>query len=462
VALHRSQRFGVSHMSFHVGEDIGDYRIVSIVGAGSFGQVFQVEHRITKRKEALKVLVADHATESQVQRFEREIELQARLDHPHIARVHNALHVDDSLILVMELVEGESLEKKLKKGSVSKTAGIDCICQTLSALEYAHAQGIVHRDITPGNLIVDQNGNVKLTDFGMAKSPGDYQLTDAGDIVGSLYYMPPEQVRRHADPDPRSDLYSTGAVLYEILTGKKLFDSSDRLSLMVAQVEQQPMAPIEIDPTIESGLNEIVLKALAKDPAERYQSPKEFREALKTFAAEPVATVPAPPVRRRSYLTPVSLSAVALTVLALAFAGVAKLSPKSPLPLPPKPAHILGIGTLLEMPQSVPAVASNPQPAVPMAVKHRHPAAPPEAVAEESVETPPADEKEVAAETPEEAPPAEKASADAPDTSGSVTEPANASQQPAPQSRLKRFLHKLNPFKRKNTDLDSQKAFASR
>lgn len=453
-----NQSLGVSHVSFHVGEDIGDYRIVSIIGAGSFGQVFQVEHRITKRKEALKVLVADHATESQVQRFEREIEFQARLDHPHIARVHNALHVNDSLILVMELVEGESLEKKLKKGSVSKTAGIDYICQTLSALEHAHAQGIVHRDITPGNLIVDQNGTVKLTDFGMAKSPGDYQLTDAGDIVGSLYYMPPEQVQRHADPDPRSDLYSTGAVLYEILTGRKLFDLGDRLSLMVAQVQQQPVAPIEIDSTIGSALNEIVLKALAKDPAERYQSPKEFREALKTFAAEPIATVPPAPVRRRSYFTPVPLSAVALTVLALAFAGVAKLSPESPLLLPPKPAHITGIGTLLEMPQSVPVVAS---PVVPIAVQHRHPVSP-EAAAEESVETRSADEKEVAAEAPEEAAPAEEASADAGDTSESATEPAIASQQPAPQSRVKRFFQKLNPFKRKNTDPDSQKAFAGR
>jgi serine/threonine protein kinase len=144
--------------------------------------------------------------------------------------------LNESLILVMEFIEGESLEKKLLKRNVSRTTGIDYICQTLSALEYAHDRGVVHRDVTPSNLIIDQNGAVKLTDFGVAKSLGDYQLTNAGEIVGSLYYMAPEQVRRHSDPDPRSDIYSVGAVLYEVLTGKKLFASADRLSLKVAQV----------------------------------------------------------------------------------------------------------------------------------------------------------------------------------------------------------------------------------
>ena len=121
-------------MSFHVGEDIGDYRVVSIVGAGSMGQVFLVEHRITKREEALKVLTAECATESQVLRFQREIEVQARLDHLHIARLHNAMCVKGSLMLVMEYVEGESLERKLQKGNLSREAGIDYICQTLAAL----------------------------------------------------------------------------------------------------------------------------------------------------------------------------------------------------------------------------------------------------------------------------------------------------------------------------------------
>jgi len=337
-------------MSFHVGEDIGDYRIVSIIGAGSMGQVFQVEHRITKRKEALKILAAECASESQVLRFRREIEVQARLDHPNIARLHNALYLNGSLILVMELVEGESLEKKLQKGKMPRAEGIHYMRQALSALEYAHAQGIVHRDVTPGNLIIDQEGQVKLTDFGVAKSLGDYQLTNAGEIVGSLHYMPPEQVRRNAAPDPRSDIYSAAAVLYEILTGKRLFDFRDKLSLMVAQVEQQPVAPIEIDPGIGSGLNQVVLRALSKDPAARYQSAHEFREALAS-----VATEPAPSVSGRGFSARRLMGAAALAALALSFIGAAKLSPFDPMSPPPKPAAISGIGTLLEAPEPLPA-----------------------------------------------------------------------------------------------------------
>ena len=300
-------------MSLHIGEDIGDYRVVSIIGAGSIGQVFQVEHRITKRKEAFKVLAGDFSTESQVRRFEREIETQARLDHPHIARVHNALHSTGSLMLVMELVAGESLEKKLRNGPVSRSAGIEYIRQTLSALEYAHQQGVVHRDVTPANLIIDHNGNVKLTDFGVAKSLGDYQLTNAGEIIGSLHYMPPEQIRRHTDPDPRSDIYSAGAVLYEILTGRKIYDCPDRLSLMVAQVQQQPRPPLEIDPTIGPELNAVVLKALAKDPAQRYQSAEEFLGALRTVAGAPAV--------RRKFFSRIPFGALALTALAFTYQG---------------------------------------------------------------------------------------------------------------------------------------------
>jgi serine/threonine-protein kinase len=245
------------------------------------GQVFQVEHRVTKRKEAVKILLADVATDSQFLRFMREIEVQGRLDHPNIAKVHNALHFKNSLILVMEFVEGCSLEKLLQKGRLPISSGIDYICQTLAGLHYAHTRGVVHRDVTPGNLIVTADGCVKLTDFGVAKSLGDYQLTNDGDLVGSLYYMPPEQVRHQCEPDPRSDVYSTGAVLYEILTGKKIFDYSDRLSLMVAQVQKQPVQPSDIEPAIGPELNAIVLKALAKDPDQRYQSAEEFRLALK-------------------------------------------------------------------------------------------------------------------------------------------------------------------------------------
>jgi len=352
-------------MSWHVGEDIGPYRIVSILGAGSMGQVFQVEHQVTKCKEAVKVLLADLASDSQFLRFMREIEVQGRLNHPNIARVHDVLHFRDSLILVMEFVEGHSLEKLLQKGRLPMRAGIDYICQTLSGLEYAHARGVVHRDVTPGNLMITPDGIAKLTDFGLAKSLGDYQLTNDGDIVGSLYYMPPEQVRHNSDPDPRSDVYSVGAVLYEILTGKKLFEYTDRLSLMVAQVQRQPIPPIDINPEIGPKLNGIVLKALSKDPGQRYQSAEEFRVALERFG-------------KSSGFAPGFASWVRVAMLALAVCAIAETFglEKMPLQKPVAPAveapPVPRIKVATEKPPSrtaahysEPSVEPEPQPAVP-------------------------------------------------------------------------------------------------
>jgi serine/threonine-protein kinase len=450
-------------MSFHVGEDIGDYRIVSMIGAGSMGQVFQVEHRLTKRKEALKVLEADRATECQAERFQREIEVQARLDHPNIARVHNALRVDRSFILVMELVEGESLEKKLQKGTISRAAGVGLICQVLSALEYAHSRGIVHRDVTPANLLIDPSGQVKLTDFGVAKSLGDYQLTNAGEIVGSLYYMPPEQVRRQADPDLRSDIYSAAAVLYEILTGKKLFALNDRLSLMVAQVEQQPIPPIEIDPTIGAGMNGVVLKALAKNPTERYQSAQEFRQALESLATETTAAAesipslpPAAVARKRKHSTAMPIAAAVLTVLAFAFAGVAKISTAPEVPAPPKPAPIVGIGTLLDLRDgqayALPDLEPTPRPVVTKPATRQNLTAAEQPAPQESANAPADDSNPMPEETAEKAPPAEDTSGAAVDTAEPATEPVAAAAEPPAPTRKKGFWSKLNPFKKKKED----------
>ena len=329
-------------MGFHVGEDVGPYRIVSILGAGSMGQVFQVEHQTTKHTEAMKVLLADVASDSQFLRFMREIEVQGRLYHPNIARVHKALHFKNSLILVMEFVEGRSLEKLLHNGRLPIQAGINYICQTLSGLQYAHDHCVVHRDVTPGNLIISSDGRVKLTDFGLAKSLGDYRLTNDGDIVGSLYYMPPERVRHRAEPDFRSDIYSAGAVLYEILTGKKLFESADRLSLMVAQVQKQPVPPIDIQPEIGPELNAIVLKALAKDPAQRYQSAEEFRLALKR-AGRSWGSAPSMGSRMRMAALAVAICATAEIagpeLIPLSRSAPGPLGKPSPLgkPAPPTP-----------------------------------------------------------------------------------------------------------------------------
>src|ERR1700730_19070922 len=284
-------------MSLHVGEAIGDYRVIGIIGAGGMGQVFQVEHKITKRKEAMKVLIADLAEDTQVQRFKREIEVQARLNHPNIAAVHNAFRLKDRMVLVLEFVEDQTLENLLKNGRPQLEIGIDYVRQTLQALDSAHHNGVIHRDVSPANLMITENGLVKLMDFGVAKSLGDLRLTDGGSMIGSLYYMSPEQVKGATDPDPRSDIYSAGGILYEIVTGQKPFGYEDRFSLMVAQVEEQPRLPSLIDPELPAELDDLILKALAKEPGHRYASAKEFLAALEIIE-QPVQTVAPKPAAR--------------------------------------------------------------------------------------------------------------------------------------------------------------------
>ena len=323
-------------MSVHVGEAIGDYRVIGIIGAGGMGQVFQVEHKITKRKEAMKVLIADLADETQVQRFKREIEVQARLNHPNIAAVHNAFRLKDRMVLVMEFVEGQTLENLLKQGRPPLETGIDYVRQTLEALNYAHHDGVIHRDVSPANLMVTENGLVKLMDFGVAKSLGDLRLTDGGSMIGSLYYMSPEQVKGSTDPDPRSDIYSAGAILYEIVSGKKPFDYEDRFSLMVAQVEEQPRPPSQIDPELPAELDDIILKALAKEPSQRYTSAKEFVTALQIFK-QPVAAVASKPAAgpKRRVVSEAVAGVAVLVICALAgTGGVAWNRLSQPIPAP--------------------------------------------------------------------------------------------------------------------------------
>jgi serine/threonine-protein kinase len=408
-------------VSFHVGEDVGEYQIVSILGAGSIGRVFQVEHRATHSKQAMKVLLSDAVTDSQFLRFMREIEIQGRLSHPNIARVHHALHCKDSLILLMESVEGRSLEKLLQAGRVPLPSGIDYICQTLSGLQYAHAQGVVHRDVTPGNLIVTPDGCVKLTDFGLAKSVGDHQLTNDGDIVGSLYYMPPEQVRHQMDPDPRSDIYSTGAVLYELLTGKKIFECSDRLTLMLAQVQKQPVPPIEIAPEIGPELNAIVLKALAKDPEHRFQSAEEFRLALQNIGN---------PSRFKPSVA-AGMRIGTLVLAACAMAGTGSLEK-----LPPATVQTYRAATVRES-----VIDSKPMetPDPPAPVKRKVIAQQQRAI----VQAPIADQPETASETfvePDQAPIEQPAQ----EVSDPVAEP---DPQPSVEKK-KHFWNRLNPFKK--------------
>lgn len=300
-------------MNLEIGQTIGEYEIVEELGGGGHGRVYKVEHTITKRIEAVKVLAGGAPpTDEQRRRFQREIQVHARLGHPNIAAVHNAFWVDDNLVMVMEYLDGCPLQRLLEEGRVRPEDGVAYLRQVLAALAHAHAQGVVHRDVSPANIVVGPGGRVKLTDFGLAKGLMDAPITTTGALVGSLCYISPEQVRGTQIPDARSDIYSCGVVLYETSTGRKPFASACAFTLMRAHVELAPVPPSVVNPGLPPMLNDVILRALAKDPADRFQTADDFSSALEgiavphtvSFALAPATSevpvkpvaVPAPPV----------------------------------------------------------------------------------------------------------------------------------------------------------------------
>ncbi len=273
-------------MRFRVGETVGPYRIVSLLGTGGVGRVFKVKHAVTGRVEAMKVLLEDYtASSEQTKRFRREIRLHASLQHPNIASVHNALWVDDTLVMIMELVPGDSLGRLHEEGQVPLRAGLDYISQALSALDYAHRQGVTHRDISPSNMLVTPDGTLKLTDFGLALLANSERVTRTGLVMGSAQYMSPEQVEGKDEIDGRTDIYAIGAVLYELATNRKPFESRSEYHLLEAHVKQRPPPPIEINPSLPAALNAAILKALEKSPEQRFKTAEEFRLELETISS---------------------------------------------------------------------------------------------------------------------------------------------------------------------------------
>ena len=224
-------------MNLEIGSTVGDYQVVGILGAGGMGQVYKVRNVISDRVEAMKVLLPDLVNQPDLaDRFLREIKVQASLEHPNIAALHTAVRVENQLLMLMEFVEGVTLDQKLKDGPLPAAEAVDYIMQVLSALDYAHARGVVHRDIKPANMMLTPEGVVKLMDFGIARSSADHKLTQTGTTVGSLYYMSPEQIQGVTAPDARSDLYSVGVSLYELVTGKRPFDGDSQFAIMSAHL----------------------------------------------------------------------------------------------------------------------------------------------------------------------------------------------------------------------------------
>jgi serine/threonine-protein kinase len=269
-------------VEFNTGSRIGDYEIVDVLGVGGMGKVYKVRNVLSDRVEAMKVLLPNLAANPELaDRFMREIKVQASLDHPNIAQLHTALHIDNQLLMFMEFVDGVSLEHKLKtEGPLPVPQAVAAMQQVLAALEFAHERGIVHRDIKPANIMITRSGMVKLMDFGIAKGGADNHLTATGSTLGSLYYMSPEQIQGAQNLDSRADLYSAGVTLYELVTGKRPFDGDSQYAIMAAHLEKAPVPPIQIDPALPQMLNDIILLAVAKDRNARFQGAGAMRTAL--------------------------------------------------------------------------------------------------------------------------------------------------------------------------------------
>jgi serine/threonine protein kinase len=268
-------------MSFEIGSTIGDYQIVQVLGAGGMGKVYKVRNVISDRVEAMKVLLPNLAGDPELaDRFIREIKVQASLDHPNIAALHTAQRVDNQLLMIMEFVEGTTIDSMLKARKLTLRESVDYASQVLAALAYAHGHGVIHRDIKPPNMMLTNAGVVKLMDFGIAKIKADRHLTQTGRTVGSLYYMSPEQIEGSEALDPRSDLYSLGVSLYEMATGARPFQGDSDFSIMSAHMQQTPLPPIQYNPYLPKALNDIILMSIAKDPARRFQTGDAFRGAL--------------------------------------------------------------------------------------------------------------------------------------------------------------------------------------
>lgn len=269
-----------------VGSRKGDYEILGVLGAGGMGKVYKVRNVLSDRVEAMKVLLPNLADQKELgERFLREIKVLAGLNHPNIAALRTALTIDNQLVMIMEYVEGSTLGSRVERGPIPCAEALNYIDQALAALSYAHQRQIIHRDIKPSNMMLTPDGTIKLMDFGIARSGPDVGLTMTGTTLGSLAYMSPEQVR--CEPiDGRSDLYSVGVSLYEMVTGQRPFQADSNFAIMQAHLKEIPRQPIEVKPDLPASVSKIIVMAMEKEPADRFQSADAFRGALKAVAAE--------------------------------------------------------------------------------------------------------------------------------------------------------------------------------
>src|SRR5574344_1435414 len=264
------------------------YEIIEKIGTGGMATVYKARCKILNRYVAVKVLREEYTTDEEfIRRFNSEAQSAASLSHPNIVSIYDVGQEYNIYYIVMELVQGKTLKQIIsKEGKLPWKWSVNIAIQIASALEAAHKNNIVHRDIKPHNIIITEDGIAKVADFGIAKAVSNSTITAFGTTIGSVHYFSPEHARG-GYTDAKSDLYSLGVVMYEMLTGKVPFDADTPVSIALKHMQEEPVTPMKLNQSIPFAINQIILKAMKKDTNERYQSATEMLKDLSMALKNP-------------------------------------------------------------------------------------------------------------------------------------------------------------------------------
>ena len=272
-----------------IGKVLGNrYEILEEIGSGGMATVYKARCKLLNRYVAVKVLRDEFANDAEfIKRFQVEAQSAASLSHPNIVSIYDVGNEDGLHYIVMELIEGKTLKEIIKeKGKLPWREAVGIASQIASGLSQAHQNHIVHRDIKPHNIIITKDGVAKVTDFGIAKAVSNSTINAFGSTIGSVHYFSPEHARG-GYTDEKSDIYSLGVVLYEMCTGKLPFDGETPVAVALKHLQENPKEPIELCKELPQAVNDIIMKAMKKDPSERYESAAEMYKDLQSVLSNP-------------------------------------------------------------------------------------------------------------------------------------------------------------------------------